>query len=700
MNGDGVFVDCQTHWKGRIGGVAVSFAKYRGGVFAIGEDGEDAGVGLKRATLRIGARVRLVCRSEEGAGDHGQSVLIRQEHDPAPKFSFLEEGPARIGMRVAFDLLDEAGHYHGDGRQDVWVYPEGDLHITVALHVVDLAGHGAVQDCALEVEGAKGNREVRIGERAITPAQGEVTVPFGEALPGKSLILAGGGRPAALYWVRDRGHAWPFTSDHGKVPPFYASHWPTGMQQWAWEGMGWGCGGAGASVRVGESGPEIRMAWLKDGATEGEVRIGATLIVSVADDVEDLKRRIEAVQSPLTPEVFGGNFRNYTEEDGTYEVGQGDPTRVVVRFPADPLERCVRVRLYRRKTDPRHRGAVVARVNGEAVRPNLMSEGELTDDICVVMEMSPRNDSVDDVIVPARLRKDGPTEVVIEKMSGIQATYQAESAGLDLQRRAGNRRDLVIWNSHNPERPAFELDLFSCAVHRPTAHGRTAPALWEMPMAWFKSCGISKHHYCNSIKAFSVEKNGPDEVRLYARGTNPNQRAQSELWIRMPYDHPRWRMEVRMRMEVLKQWDYPNVEFSDIFPSPSRLVETWFHDAVLFVQRDKASTVYTYRPDTSYYDPRESEDDRLFYGLFATDRGNVLTLFRNLQHPTHKLHYAVCGNYVDIHVNLHPGEVPVPQGKVFEVEYVCELYGDGKTSADEIRQIGLRSLEAGDIVIE
>jgi hypothetical protein len=160
-------------------------------------------------------------------------------------------------------------------------------------------------------------------------------------------------------------------------------------------------------------------------------------------------------------------------------------------------------------------------------------------------------------------------------------------------------------------------------------------------------------------------------------------------------------MEVRMRMEILDQWDYPNVEFSDIFPYPSRLPETWFHDGVLFVQRDRTSMVYTYRPDRSHHDPRgASRDDRLFYGLFGTDRGNVLTLIRNGSAGDAPLHYSVCGNYIDVHVNLDPGKAPVPGGTVFEVDYVCELYGDARTTVDEIKEIGLRSLEAGDIVIE
>ncbi len=38
---DGVFVDCRFHWKGKIGGAAVSFSRYEGGVAHIGTDGAD-----------------------------------------------------------------------------------------------------------------------------------------------------------------------------------------------------------------------------------------------------------------------------------------------------------------------------------------------------------------------------------------------------------------------------------------------------------------------------------------------------------------------------------------------------------------------------------------------------------------------------------------------------------------------------------
>ena len=117
MSADGIFVDCRTHWKGRIGAQAFSFSKYEGGALSMGADGPDKQNGLAHTALRMACRLRLVCRQDPAAGDYDQPVLIRQENDPAPKFSFLEEGPVRLGMRVAFDLLDDEGHYHGDGRR-------------------------------------------------------------------------------------------------------------------------------------------------------------------------------------------------------------------------------------------------------------------------------------------------------------------------------------------------------------------------------------------------------------------------------------------------------------------------------------------------------------------------------------------------------------------------------------------------------
>lgn len=181
---------------------------------------------------------------------------------------------------------------------------------------------------------------------------------------------------------------------------------------------------------------------------------------------------------------------------------------------------------------------------------------------------------------------------------------------------------------------------------------------------------------------------------------NPNGGAQSETWLTIPGDHPRPRLEVRMRMEILQAWHGNNVEFSDIFPYPSRLVETWRHDAVLFMDQTTTSMIYTLRPDTSTRSVAEGDvGPNLFYGLFSSDRGNVLSFFKNPQHPRLPFHYSVCGNYIDVHVNLYPEQDPVPAGTVFEIEYVTEVFGDGDTTTEQIRAIGEQSVRAGELTI-
>jgi hypothetical protein len=699
----GIFVDCQSHWKGRFGhSQAISFAKYQGGVLSVGTDGPDRRSGLRDIALHLACRVRLVCRQEPGAEDYEQPVLIRQENDPAPKFHFLEEGPVRLGMRVAFDLLDDAGHYHGDGRQDIWLYPNGDIHCTFNMQIVDRAGHGPISDAFVEVVDDGRYTHLHLGPETLNE-YGAADRPFGISLEERAVFFENDSETAALFWARDEGHVWTVGSDHGPLPPFYASRWPTGMQQWARGGMGWACHSASAGVEASlwEEGSAVRLCWLRDerieAEREGECTFTASLIVARGADRQALQSRIEAVQKPLEPSVLGGSLRCYTEEDGTYEIGQIDPTSVHITFPPDPLARDVCVRFFRRKTDPRHRGGVVATVDGQRVPVQLVSEGELTDDICVPIEMSHRRDSVDDVLVGARLHPERETVLRIEKVPGIQAVYQSEIGGVDLKRRAGNRRDLVVWSSHNQQVPLLEFDLFSGAVHRLTHYGSAEPVVWEMPMAFFKSCGISKHHYCSDVRAFRLDEDGPDAIALYFCATNPNGRAQSETWLRIPYDHPRPRLEVRMRFTALEQWDDDNVEFSDIFPYPSRLPETWFHDAVLFVSGGESFVKHSYRPDLSGGTQREGQ--RLFYALYPSQRGNVLTLIDNPD-PAQKMHYSVCGNYVDIHVNFHPPQVPAPAGTAFEVRYICEVFGDEQVSVDQLKQIGLRATETGDIHID
>ena len=702
----GLFADCRNHWTGIFeeNHHAVSFEKYGGGIIRIGKDGDDLYTGLTTPSFMIACRVRLICIQENQSNDYGKSVLIRQENDRGPKFHFLEEGPIRLGMRVAFDLIDDEGHYHGDGRQDIWFYPNGDTYCTFNLQIADISGHQTLQDAYVETLADKGANfeSVMIGPEQLQ-GLGSLRRPIEKKSRGQTIIFQGPEENVGICWATINPACNKPISDHGSIPPFYASHWPTGMQQWARGGMGWNCHGdsAGIEASLYSEKTGAKLFWLSD-ANMNEKNISkctftGNFVVTKATTLEKLKSQIESFEQPVEPTSVCGYFRGYAEENGQYEIGQVDPTQTQIIFPPDHLERLVHVRLYRRKTDPRHHGGITATVNGKNIFFQLVSDGELTDDICVPMEMSHRNDSVDDVLLTTKLNSNQETCIEINKTPGIQAVYQSEITGLDLKRRAGNKRDLAVWTSHNHDKPLLEFDLFSCSIHRLTNNGNNDPVLWEMPLAFFASCGISKNQYCNDLRSWSIQENGPDNLSLYFNSVNTNRSAQSETWLRIPFNWPRPRLEVTMKFTTLKQWDDLNVEFSDIFPYPSRLPETWFHSAVLFVEPNGSFIKYNHRPDLSGGTAAGSPD-KLFYALFGSDRGNILTLIENPM-PKQLMHYSVCGNYIDIHVNFQTGRIPAPTNTTFEVTYTCEVFGNSETSVDELKVIGQNSVASGKLLI-
>ena len=702
----GIFVDCRNHWTANFetNHHAISFDKFKGGVVKIGKNGENPYSGLESTSFMISSRVRLIRAEENLSNAHRKSVLIRQENDQGPKFHFLEEGPIRMGMRVAFDLIDDAGNYYGDGRQDIWFYPNGDLYCTFNLQIADINGYQTLQDAYVETITDK---ETNFNSLTIDDEDlqnfGSLRRPIKNDSRSQTILFHGQEENVGIFWATQSPSCNKPISDHGDIPPFYASRWPTGMQQWARGGMGWDCHGESAKIEasVDPEGIRARLCWLSDAnMTEKEIEkctfTGNFAIVKTTN-LKKLKARINSFRQPIVPTAIGGYFRGFAEENGQYEIGQVDPTKTEIIFPPDDYKRSVNVRLYRRKTDPRHRGGIVVTVNGENKSSQLISEGELTDDICVPIEMSHRNDSVDDVLLTTTLDSKKETRIEITKIPGIQAVYQSEITGLDLKRRAGNKRDLAVWTSHNYDKPLLELDLFSCAIHRLTHYEGIEPVLWEMPLTFFSSCGISKNQYCNDLCSWSIEDNGPENLSIYLNAFNTNRSAQSETWLQIPYHSPRPRIEVAMKFTTLKCWNDSNVEFSDIFPYPSRLPETWHHEAVLFVEPDGSFIKYNHRPDLSGGTAAGSPD-KLFYALYGSTRGNILTLIENPR-PNQSMHYSVCGNYIDIHVNFQIKQPPIPADTTFEVNYTCEIFGDEKTSVDELKMIGQNAVASGKLFV-
>ena len=338
----GVFVDCRKHWTATFAkqNHAISFDKYKGGIVKIGKEGADLYNGLRTSTLLIACRLRLICAQETSPDDPGKSVLIRQENDQGPKFHFLEEGPIRVGMRVAFDLIDSNGRYHGDGRQDIWFYPNGETYCNFNLQISDMNGYQSIQDAYVEIVT---DQEIPFDSVTVGPEKlldfGALRRPIKKNSRDQNIIFQGREENLGVCWTSKIPSCNKTISDHGTIPPFYMSHWPTGMQQWGRGGIGWDCHGDSAGIEASLYPEEIRarLCWLSNANfTEKNINrctFTGKFVLLKANTINKLKSQMEAFQQPIEPTSVSGYFRGFEEENGQYEIGQVDPTQTQIIFP-------------------------------------------------------------------------------------------------------------------------------------------------------------------------------------------------------------------------------------------------------------------------------------------------------------------------------------------------------------------------------
>ena len=680
----GVFITPGRFLKTEIGSVQAAFDREAGGALCFGE------IGAERR-ISIGTRVRLDCTYSKDDGNYGQTVLLKQENDHAPRITFLEEGPERVALRVLYDLLDEAGHYHGDGLQEVWMYPEGDLFLTLGLRLVDQTAHTVVRDAWFEVRADSGYSEAIVGTETfsripLSKDDGDQFFSFGRELPQKCLILyRGQERFLGVYWKNDVGRR-PFQLDYGR-PPFYKK-WPHLVDQWSvqpFEEQGWRLDpSAGLSLEQKKEMTRIGVHWLRGAEREIGPRMDliGLLALSLSDNVDDLKRRIVHHQNPFRPEVSGGEFRYYEEVDGAYEVIKTDPNGVHIAFPPDAYERTVRLKLFNLKGD----GAIKVFRNGVLVQPQLVSYGDRTDDPLVPVMVHPHG-SADEAILSFKLQSDGPTEVTLEETEGIHAAYQMRDC----------LRTIIPWRSGNAGFGDLEFSLADGKARNIRKPGQKSEAVTEHPLYWFFGCAHSPFHYLNQLRGFSIIENGPDVVRFYYESANYGDRARSEYWVSIPYHREIFRMEVKSRFTALKQWDLPTIEFYDLFPFQTIDPSQWYYDYLLFIDGiHPTRKVLTKKPNL-----KMNVLDfwgRCFFAFMASDRGDILTLVKNPHPEDIPMRASLCGHWIDLHLDILPEVLPVPVGAVYEVETVVEIYGDNRTSDEDIEHIARQALETGEIL--
>ena len=681
----GVFRTWPKQIEGRVGGIRVAFERNAGGAFSLlaGKGGSVLG--------SVSVHMQL-----EGA--NGERLEVRQEADSNPDFYFLEEGPQRIGLRVLYRLYDQKEVYHGDGFQEVWIYPNGDLFCSVQTRLTDELAHAAVTNAWLEIKLARTHSKMRVG----TPSPSEVDATtlesgaefgFKDSLPGRSVVAEGKRSAVALHWLGEGGRAGGIYIRRETPPPFY-HRWPTLYDQFYMGGShgspGWKAHDSGRLEIKKERGrPTLCLWWVKDSQVPANdwVRLDGIFAISLGRDAGELGRRVAARQDQLHLGVQGGVDCGYDDLEDCYMVRKTS-NPVQVGLPRDAFGREARVKVFGLVG----KGAVVVKVDGKEVPANLESDGGIVDDPFVPVLVQPHAPARE-CVLSVKLSPDEERALTVEEGPGVQLSYQSAYWSVD------QRRNWVLFSDKCGERGGFEFSTFDGKARNICAYGGNREAVTELALFWFKDCGHSPQDYLNQTRDFQIIKNGPREVQFYYRGVNFSDRAQSEFWVTIPWRSDVLQMQMKCRFTVLETWKWDMNQFYDVFPHEGVYTEKWWYDRVLSLGSNGRVGMMHTRENPQHKSGIDPVEEKAFFAMYPSDRGNLLTLVKSIRPAGHRLHPSICGNYIDHHFDVEVGEPPIKAGTVIEADYDLALYGDGATTQEELLEIGRKSLEAGRFVL-
>jgi hypothetical protein len=565
----------------------------------------------------------------------GAAVELRQSHDVAPLLVPLEEGPERVGVRSLWSLVgedDDCGC--GEAMQDVFLTRSGEVFVALALRIVTRSSF-VVERAAVELS-LEGVDELHAGEAEIA------------ARAGADALL--------LTWPRGRGRRFDAIQWQQARAPYY-ERWPPLFDQWSLDEatFGWerfrGAGPSAGPVESGSAG--AALAWIDGGAVPASPQLDLRGLAWLGLGDEKRVRALAAAhEEPLSPRVEGARLRCYDELDGAYEVVAGDADDCVVEFPADPLERPLRVRVFGLAA----LGGLEAGPDSELLH---LSERGRVDDPLVWVEVD-ADRRADEALVVAQASAGRPTRLTLRSRDGLHVAYQ----------RRDPRRRLTVHHPADLERPIATIDLSSLHLVGLRIPGSVRPAVYDAPLFWMRYLPKAAAHIANALNSFELVENTPELVAVAVESQTPDGLVRSRYTVEFPYraDH----VEVRIRAELdgAAAWGLPTFEFADIFPEDGIDPSRWEYDRVAFVGSAEVRVVDLQRPYPGL-------DDRLSFpvsvleampaghalpgcGPFAfsrtsavvfggSDRGTIVAVSANEDTAQVEQMTTLCEHWADVH---------------------------------------------------
>ena len=626
-------------------------------------------------------------------------VEVRQSFDKNPRILFLEEGSERIGLRVLFNLYDRDNIMHGHGMTETWLHPDGQMYITAATMFEHTAAHEAVTRADLDIDIPNGlaNPDLEMVD---------MTSPCGQVMLTSSDPKSDGPE-LSLFWKTGKmeHNTYISRSSFGmKGAPIYF-RWPDYHRQ-AYtqrtlpdyidaegERVAWPPGRGAYVDKILPREDGIQLHWpIDQNKPNPTASFNAFFRLAMVKDAAMAQALVEAECEPVTltvaDGVIHGGKQGYNDQEGCYEIRKTSERPMTVTLPADPLKRTARIKVIGLTGN----GAVTMKLDGQAMVPQLSTDGGVADDPLAPIKDQPEAPANAGVVTIPLL--DRAQVLTVQEEEGIQLVYQSRDP----------RRNFMIYSTKTgPQWSGLQFSLVDGHARHMRAYGNPEWALTENLMHWFAYMGYSPEQMLDQLRDFEVTKNGPDEIIFKYTSNNANDGAQSEFEVRARADAPAMQINVRATFTVLEHWPYKSVQFFDVFPFRGVEPKDWWYDHVLFMDADHKWR--TFETVAQTYDGQQDKHSSgsTFQGLYSSDRGNMLMLTKNFT-PELPTHYVICGNYIDLHSNvtfdaLEKQRNSLEKGYQVGVEYELAIWGDEKLNRDQLIEISKHSMEAGTLVL-
>jgi hypothetical protein len=602
------------------------------------------------------------------------------------------EGPERAGARMALSLMrrgESGAGYVGDGLFEVSVLADQLVMLGVGLRLHPTDGVSSLRSAGISLRAP--------GIESVSGAGGPVCGQASFSEVGDWIIFRTGESWGGLYWGSDsKGWCdplggeglWPRIGD-GKTAPFFHG-WENYLRQ-SHEPRGWRARETAGFVVEDES---ITLAWhqLSDLPVEDTKNFSGALALCWGESEAEVRVKMEALASPLTPAAEGAAVSGFDYLEGSYRFRRtGESCKITL--PADPLARSTVVRV-----DGPPAAAVSCSVNGERVRPQLVSVGRVDDPYGphegrpdssgrpIIAQFEKPGERVE---LGVQLSKDAPTVIEVGERQGVSLSYLAQD----------DRRELLLF-SHLDQRPLGRLSLADLKLRDLRLPGRARATMSVLPLYWFLMNAPSRFHSANLLESWDISTNGPDEIKLSLSALNPGEKVRSTVSLRLPAPTAGLlKLEVCCKLEVLEKFSVPHFQFCNLFPEHSRQPEDWQHAETLAMTREQLWVVENRKSsgDASTAAGERFRDHTapFFLSQYAAPGGNFALLVNSVSPAEQQLGYELCRCWLDNHLFMTFPEGGPEVGASYEVSYELALWGDGNTSREEVRGLAEASVASG-----